>query len=103
MADYRVKLKESEKNYKYMDLARVLKKKTVEHESNGNTNFNWCSWYHHERICTRTGGLGNKRTSGNHPNYSITEIGQITEKSPGDLRRLAITQTPVRNHRLTLV
>ena len=28
---------------------------------------------------------------------------QNTEKSSGDLRRLAVTQTPVRNHRLTLV
>ena len=29
--------------------------------------------------------------SGDHPNYSIVEIGQKTEKSPGDLRRLAAT------------
>ena len=28
---------------------------------------------------------------------------RILKKSPGDLRRLAVTQTPVRNHRLTLV
>ena len=46
------------------------------------------------------GGLGNKRTSGDHPNYSIIEIDQITEKSPGDLKRLAVTQTQVRNHPL---
>ena len=39
--------------------------------------------------------------SGDHPNYSIVEIGQNTEKSPGDLRKLAVTQTLVRNHRLT--
>ena len=38
-----------------------------------------------------------------HPNYSIIEIGQNTEKSLGDLRRLAVTQTPVRIHQLTLV
>ena len=30
-------------------------------------------------------GLGNQRTSGDHPNYSIIEISQNTEKSPGDL------------------
>ena len=30
------------------------------------------------------------------PNYSIIEIGQNTEKSPGDLKRLAVTQTPVK-------
>ena len=33
----------------------------------------------------------------------LTTIGQNTEKSPGDLSRLAITQTPVRSHQLTLV
>ena len=40
---------------------------------------------------------------GDHPNYSIVEIGQKTKKSPGDMRRLVVTQTPVENHRLTLV
>ena len=50
-----------------------------------------------------TGGLGNKRLSGDHPNYNINRIGQNTEKSPGDLRRLAITQTPVKGHQLTLM
>ena len=30
------------------------------------------------------------------------KIGQNTEKSPGDLRRLAVTQIPMRNHRLNL-
>ena len=35
--------------------------------------------------------------------YGMIEIGQNTEKSPGDLRRLAVTQTPVKNHRLTLM
>ena len=41
--------------------------------------------------------------SGDHPDYSITEIGQNTEKSPGDLRRLAVTQGPVGRHQLRLV
>ena len=40
---------------------------------------------------------------GDHPNYSIIEVSQNTEKSPGDLRRLAITQTPVKDHQLMLV
>ena len=41
-----------------------------------------------------------KRTSGDHPNYCIIEIGQNTEKSPEHLRRLAITQTLVKDHQL---
>ena len=48
-------------------------------------------------------GIGNRKTSGYHPNNCIIEISQNTEKSPGDLRRLAVTQTPVKNHQLTLV
>ena len=28
----------------------------------------------------------------------IIEIGQNTEKSSGDMRRLAVTQTPVKDH-----
>ena len=28
--------------------------------------------------------------------YRIVKINQITEKSPGDLRRLIVTQTPVK-------
>ena len=40
---------------------------------------------------------------GDHPNYRIAENGQNTEKSPGDLRRLALTQTPVEDHQLTLM
>ena len=50
-----------------------------------------------------TGGLGNKRTSGDCPNNRIVEIGQNTEKSSTNLRRLAVTRTAVKNHQLTLV
>ena len=40
---------------------------------------------------------------GNHSNHRITEIGQNTEKSPGDSWKLAVTHTPIENHQLTLV
>ena len=36
--------------------------------------------------------------SGDYPNDSIAEDGQNTVTSPGDLMRLAVTQTPVKNH-----
>ena len=75
----------------------------MEHKSDGDTNSNWCTWYNPERIDNETGGLGNKRTSGDHPNNRIVKIGKNTEKSPGDLRRLAVTQTLVGDHRLTLM
>ena len=41
--------------------------------------------------------------SGDHSNYSIVEIDKNTEKSPGDLRRLAATQTLVKDHQLTFL
>ena len=95
--DHRVKLKETEKKDKYQDLARELKK-TVEHESVVYINCSWCFWYSHQRINKGTGGLVNKRKNEDHPNNCITEIGQNTEKSPGDLRRLSLTQTQVKDH-----
>ena len=61
------------------------------------------SCYSHQRIIKGTGGLVYKRTSGDYPNNYIFENGQNTEKSPGDLRRLAITQTSVKDHQLTLM
>ena len=88
LADHRIRLKESEKKDKYLDLARELKK----------------IWNMKVMIIPivigafGTGGLGSWRTSGDYPNYSITENGQNTEKSPGDLRRLAVTQTPEKYH-----
>ena len=54
-------------------------------------------------IIKGTGGLGSRMTSRDHTNYCIVENGQNTEKSPGDLGRLAVTQTPVKGHQLTLM
>ena len=100
--EYGVKLEESEKKYKYLILAWELKKLwnmkvtvilfvigTLGTVTQG--------------LVKRIGGLRNKRTSGEHPNYSIVQIGQNTEKCSGDLRRLAVTQTLVKHHQLKLV
>ena len=54
-------------------------------------------------ITKGTGGLGSWWTSGDYPNYYIIENGQSTEKSPGDLKRFAVTQTPVKDNQLTLM
>ena len=60
--------------------------KAVEHESGDCTN---CD-----------GGLGSWRTGKNYPKDSIIKNGQNTEKSPEDMRRLVVSQTPVKNHQL---
>ena len=70
------------------------------HEGDNYTNNDWCS---HPKIIKKTGRLGGWRMSGDHPNYSIIENGHNTEKSPGDLKRLAVTQTPVKNHQLKVM
>ena len=48
-------------------------------------------------ITEGTGGLGGWLTSGDHPNYYIIENGLNTDKSSEDLRRLAVTQTLVKD------
>ena len=80
-ADHRVKLKESEKKDKYMDFTWEFLK-NVEYESKDYTNCNLCAGDSHQRIDTKTGRLGNNKTSGDHPNYCIIEISQNAEKSP---------------------
>ena len=73
----------------------------MERESDIDTSCYWHAWYSHQRINTETGGLENKRMSGDHPNDSTNEISQNTEKNPEDLRRLVVT--PLDNHQLMLV
>ena len=45
----------------------------------------------------------NERTNGDHPDSCIIRISQNTEDIPGDLRRLAATETPVKKHQLMQV
>ena len=98
--DHRVKFKENEKRDKYLDLARELKKLWNMKVS--------IILIVTDALGTVTEGLvkglkdleirGRVKTI---PNYCIIEIGQNTEKSPGDLRRLAVAQTSVKEHQLT--
>ena len=84
-ADHRINLKEWEKKDKYLDRARELKKL-------------WNMKVTIVRIIKGPGGFGSWRPSGDHPNNSTIEDGQNLETSPGDLRRLAVTQSPVKDH-----
>ena len=47
--------------------------------------------------------VGNRTTCRDHPNYGITEIDQNAEKSPRDLRRLAVSQIPEKDYQLIQV
>ena len=68
----------------------------MEHESDDSAHCNWCFWHNNKRIIKRPGGFGSWRTGRDYQNDSIAENGRNPEMSPGDLRRLADTQTPVK-------
>ena len=67
------------------------KKTTMEDESDGDSNCNWCTRHSHLSFGKGIGRIGNKKSCGKHSNDNILKIGQKTEKNPGDLRRLAVT------------
>ena len=73
---------------------RENSKKTMEHEGDGDTNSNRCTWNNPQRIDKGSGRHGNNQLSWDHPDYSFIKIG--LKKSPGDLKKLTITQTPVK-------
>ena len=95
-ADPIVKLGESKKRDKYLDHAR-------ESKEIGNTKVTviliatGALGTIPKRIGKGTGRLGNKRTSEDRPDNSIDKIGQNTEKSPGELKRLVVSQTSEEN------
>ena len=60
-------------------------------------------WYNHQKVSTNTGGLGNNGMSGDHPNYSIIEIGLNTKKSPGDLRTCCYSNSSERSSRSNII
>ena len=57
----------------------------MEHESDGDTNYNWSPWNKPSSFDKRAGGFENWRTNRNHPSYCIVKIDQNTKKSAGDL------------------
>ena len=84
-----------------MDLIRELRKKkkkktTIELGSYGDLNCDWCV------LKGRGGGNGNRKNR-DYPEQCIVTNSLNTEKSPEKLRKLAIPQTSMKDHELTLV
>ena len=73
----------------------------MEHDGNDNTNDNCCVWNDFQRLCKGAGRFGNRLTSREHK--AILRSAWKTKKSPEDLRMFVVTQTPVKDHQLTLV
>ena len=89
-ADYTVKINENENRDKYLDLARELKKLW-------NMKVTLLPIVVKALRSKRGRIVGNRGTSRDHSNNRIVKIAQNTEMSPGNVRRLADTQTPVKN------
>ena len=70
----------------------------MEQEYDGDTNNNLYTWNNPQMISKETRKLRNQMTCRNRPDNSITQIDQNTEKGPGELKRLTVTQTPVCLH-----
>ena len=102
LTDHRLKIKENEKRVKYLDLAGELRKQRNTRVYS-DANCNWRTRNGSQSFEEGTGRVENQRTNCYHTNYSIIQISQNTEMSPGDLRRLALTQTPEKSHLLMLV
>ena len=46
----------------------------MEHESDGDTNCNWCAQNDPKSLGKRAGRVTNRMTNRDHPNYSIDKI-----------------------------
>ena len=71
----------------------------MEHEGDNYTNCDWCFGTVTKGLLK---GLEDLKVGGD-PINSIIEDDQNTEKSPGDLTRLAVTQSPVKDPHVTLM
>ena len=63
----------------------------MEHEGDGDPIVVGTIWTMTKELMKKTGRLGNKMASSDSPDNNIIKIGQNTEKSPVDLKRLAVT------------
>ena len=66
----------------------------MEHEGDGDTNDDRCIRIPKGLVKE----LKDLKINEDHPDNNFIEVGQNTEKSAGDLRRLAGTQTLVKDH-----
>ena len=85
-----MKIKESEKRNRYLDLARELTKLLNKKRMTVIPVVTSALIIVPTRLKELEIG-----TNRNHPHDNTAEIGQNTEKSLGDLRILVVTQTPV--------
>ena len=93
-----MKIKEIEKGDKYLD-PFLKRKKVVEHVGDNDTNCEWYAWNNPQKLRKVNGKVRNWKIYLDHPDYSIVEISQNTEKSSADLRRI-FSKTLMKDHHL---
>ena len=76
-------------------------KKAVEHEGDCDSNCNWSACHSPQWVGKGNKLVGNQNKHWDHLNYSIFDNRTNTEYSPGDLRRTAVTCTPMKDNQLT--
>ena len=57
----------------------------MEHEGNGDTNYNWCTCNGPQGLGKGSRKVGSRRTNRENSAYSIVRIAKNTEKRHGDL------------------
>ena len=80
----------------------MMIEKAVEPESQGNTCYSWCTRNGHQEPGKGNGRTGYQWENRNHPDCNMFEIGKNTEDGTGELGRLAVTQTPVKDPQITI-
>ena len=70
----------------------------MEHKEDFDTSYSWYTWGGAQKFGKGTGSIENL----DHPNQSIIKIGKNAEKSLGNLRGIAVTQTLVKDYQLML-
>ena len=96
-------LSENKRKQKERQVLRPCERTKKAVEDDGDTIYNCCSCNGSQRLGKKAGKVGNRRNVSRLSNYCIVEICQNTEKSPGHLRRLAVTQIPLKDYQPTLV
>ena len=72
-------------------------------KGNGDTNCSWSIWNGLQKLVKKIGGTRDLRKNRDYPDSRIAKIDEDTEMSPGDLRKLAVAQAPVKDLQLMLV
>ena len=89
---HREKINESKKINKFLDLPRELEKLYNMRVSVIPIVVST------QRLGKKSGGIGNQKKNQDHSELNIIKIGLNIQKSPEDMRRLSVTQTPVADH-----